>query len=109
MTQACIPGDIKRIAGQGQPGTKSLQVSIFNQYKLGMVTHASHPSFMRSVNRRILVQVSLGINVRPYPKITKAKRARTIAQVLEHMPSKYKTQVQIQVLPKKKKKRKFKQ
>jgi hypothetical protein len=44
-----------------------------------------------SLNKRITVQASLGINARPYSKNTKAKRAEGVAQVLEHPPGKHKT------------------
>jgi hypothetical protein len=41
------------------------------------------------VNRRILVQVGLGKNLRPYLKITKAKRVRSVAKVVEHLHNKH--------------------
>jgi hypothetical protein len=40
----------------------------------GMVVHTCHTSYMESINRRITVQTGLGMKVRPYSKITKAKR-----------------------------------
>jgi hypothetical protein len=43
------------------------------------VVHACHPSYMESINRRNEVQVSLGLNARPYSKITKAQRAGGMA------------------------------
>jgi hypothetical protein len=48
----------------------------------------THLSFQLcgKLSRRIPVQASLDINVRPYLKITKVKRA----QVVEHLPSKRK-------------------
>jgi hypothetical protein len=38
---------------------------------------------MGSTNRRILVQTNLGINQRPHPQITKAKRTGVVAQAVE--------------------------
>jgi uncharacterized membrane protein YecN with MAPEG domain len=39
-----------------------------------------------SINKRIVVQVSLGKD--PISEITKAERARGIAQAIEYLPSK---------------------
>jgi hypothetical protein len=47
-----------------------------------------HPSYAGSINRRIVVQTSLGIMQDPIQK-TKAKRARGVAQVFECLPSKH--------------------
>jgi hypothetical protein len=41
--------------------------------KLGMVVCTYHPSYIESINRRIMVQASHGINMRPYLKIPKAE------------------------------------
>jgi hypothetical protein len=55
------------------------------------LAQACHPSYTGSLNRRIAVQASPDINVRPFPKkITKAKRAGGVAQVVECLPSKFK-------------------
>jgi hypothetical protein len=40
------------------------------------VACAYHTSYIESVNRMIVVQVEAGINAKPYPKITKARRTR---------------------------------
>jgi hypothetical protein len=40
---------------------------------------------MESINKRIVVQVSQGIETRPYSKITKAKRASGMSSVLEYL------------------------
>jgi hypothetical protein len=40
-----------------------------------------------SINRRITVQVSLGIKQDPSSKITNAKRVGSMAKVVEHLPS----------------------
>jgi hypothetical protein len=42
-----------------------------------------------STNRRIIVQGCLGIKQNPISKITKAKRAGGVVQVVECLPSKY--------------------
>jgi hypothetical protein len=42
-----------------------------------------------SVNRRIMVQAGPGIKMRSIQKITKAKKAGGMAQVVECLPSKY--------------------
>jgi hypothetical protein len=36
--------------------------------KLGVVACACHPSYKGSINRKIVVQAGLGINLRPYLK-----------------------------------------
>jgi hypothetical protein len=43
-----------------------------------------------STNRKIVVQVSLVINQDPISKITNAKWVGGLAQVVEHLPSKFK-------------------
>jgi hypothetical protein len=45
---------------------------------------------MGTVNRRITAQISLGINIRPFPKITETKRDGSVAPVIEHLSSKCK-------------------
>jgi hypothetical protein len=53
---------------------------------------------MESINRKITFQAGPGINTRPYSKkITKAKRAGDMVQMVEHLPS-----VQAPAQPKKK-------
>jgi hypothetical protein len=44
------------------------------------VVHACHPSYSGNINRSIVVQDSLGMYVRPYSKITKAKKAGGVFQ-----------------------------
>jgi hypothetical protein len=46
---------------------------------------ACHPSYMRNINRRILIQANLVKTQAPVPKVTKAKRTRGVAQVAEHL------------------------
>jgi hypothetical protein len=36
--------------------------------KLSMVTHACYPSYVGSINKRIIVQDDLGVNARAYSK-----------------------------------------
>jgi hypothetical protein len=55
-----------------------------------VVVHAYHPTFTRNVNRKIVVQADLGINSRPYSKITKVKMSEGVAQMIAHLPSKHK-------------------
>jgi hypothetical protein len=52
-----------------------------------MVAHACHPSYERSLNRRIM---ALGINVRPYLKSNQSKKSWGMAQVIEHLHSSWK-------------------
>jgi hypothetical protein len=47
-------------------------------------------SYSEGVNRRITVQASLGIKVRPYSEVMKAKRASDMVQVVKHLSSKHK-------------------
>jgi hypothetical protein len=49
----------------------------------GMMVHTCHPNYAGSINRRVMIQTHLGINVRPYLK-NKANKARGKAQVVEH-------------------------
>jgi hypothetical protein len=44
-----------------------------------------------STDKRITIQASLGIKRDPIFKITNAKRAAEVVQVVEHLPSKCKT------------------
>jgi hypothetical protein len=57
-----------------------------------MGIHLCHPSYVGSLNKKVSIQVSPVITMRPYlKKINKAKRAGSMAQVVEHLPSKWKT------------------
>jgi hypothetical protein len=42
------------------------------------------------ISKRIVIQAGLGIKQHPMSKITKVKRAESVAQVVEHPPSKCK-------------------
>jgi hypothetical protein len=56
--------------------------------KLSLVVHACYPSYSEGINRRIVIQTSLGKNARLYlKKITEAKRPEGIDQVVEGLPS----------------------
>jgi hypothetical protein len=48
-----------------------------------------HLSSQGSTNRRTVVQAGLGIKWDPISKITNTKRAGGVAQVVEHLPSKF--------------------
>jgi hypothetical protein len=61
-----------------------------NQQKLGIVAHSCHHRYTGSVNKRITVKASLGINARPYSKIPKAKKVKRMAQIVECLPSHHK-------------------
>jgi hypothetical protein len=61
-----------------------------------MVAHTCHPSYVGSVNRRIMVQGSLGINTRTYSKNIYSKKS---AEGIENARS----LVKISVLHKKEK------
>jgi hypothetical protein len=56
---------------------------------------------MGSVDSRIKVQASPGINVRPSLKISIAKRTDGLAQVMECLPRKFTTLIQAPVPPNK--------
>jgi hypothetical protein len=56
---------------------------------LGLLACASQPSYTGGTNRRIVVQASLGKNMRPYSKIITAKRAQALGQVAECLPTKW--------------------
>jgi hypothetical protein len=73
-----------------RPGRANSYQDFISSYKLHRVTSTCHPSYMESVNRRIVVQASLGIKVRPYSKNNKAKKAGSVAKVVECLPSKLK-------------------
>jgi aspartyl aminopeptidase len=45
------------------------------------MVHTCHPSYPRSVNRKIAVQTSPGINVSPYSNNNQAKRTEGMASV----------------------------
>jgi hypothetical protein len=65
------------------------ETPISTNKKLGVVSCTCHPSYMESVDRRIIVLAGRGIKERPYLK-NKAKRVGSVAQVVEHLPSKCK-------------------
>jgi hypothetical protein len=46
-----------------------------------------HPSYVEKINRKIVVQVSLGIKGDLISKITKAKRAGDVTQVVSKAPA----------------------
>jgi hypothetical protein len=54
------------------PGKKFVRPHL-NQW-LGKVVHACHPSLLGSINRKITVQASLGINAKPYLKNNQIKK-----------------------------------
>jgi hypothetical protein len=58
--------------------------------KPGCGACACNPSYIRSIRRRITDQVGQGINMRPYSKNNYRKRAGSIGQVVEYLPSKCK-------------------
>jgi hypothetical protein len=80
---------IRRIMVTDQSRGKKLARPISTN-KLGMVTCTCHPSYARSINGRITIQVDLGKNAKPYLKNNYNKRAGGVAQVIEHLPTKYK-------------------
>jgi hypothetical protein len=57
-----------------------------------MAVFTFHPSYAGSINRKVMVQATQGMHVRPFPKITKVKRARFVAQEVECLLSKYEAQ-----------------
>jgi hypothetical protein len=63
---------------------KSSKDLILNQYKLGMVVCDCHPSYWESINRRIVMQTCMGININLFKKYLK-ERAGGMAQVVEHL------------------------
>jgi hypothetical protein len=50
--------------------------------ELSMVAPTCHPSYVGSVNRKIVPQAGPGINARHCPNITKAKKGLGVAQVV---------------------------
>jgi hypothetical protein len=80
---------IRRIMVRVQPRGKKLARSISTN-KLGMVTCTCHPSYARSINGRITIQVDLGKNAKLYLKNNYNKRAGGVAQVIEDLHSTYK-------------------
>jgi hypothetical protein len=55
-----------------------------------VVVNACHPATAGSLNRRIVVQASLGGKKQePLSKITIAKRAKGVLHVVEHLHSKH--------------------
>jgi hypothetical protein len=65
---ATYEAETGRISILGQPGQKVHKTpSQLMKKKLGMVTHACHPSCVGSV-KRIVVQVGPGMRERPYSK-----------------------------------------
>jgi hypothetical protein len=68
------------------PGKKSWETPS-QQKKMGIVVYTYHPSYAG----RIAVHASLGKNLEPISKITRTKRARHVAQVIESLSSKCKT------------------
>jgi hypothetical protein len=47
-----------------------------------------YPSYVGGISRRIIIHGWPQAKVTPYPKITKAKRAESVAQMVEHLPNK---------------------
>jgi hypothetical protein len=83
--------EIGKIEVPRQPGQKkkSLQNSIFNGKRLGLVAHAPvNPATAGSINDRIRVQADWSKKRGPTSKITRAKRAGSMAQEGQCLPSK---------------------
>jgi hypothetical protein len=59
--------EIGRITVQGQPRQKVSETPIPIK-KSGVVLGACNPSYIEGINRRIMVQVGQGKNMRPYSK-----------------------------------------
>jgi hypothetical protein len=57
-----------------------------------MMARTYHPSHTGSTNRKIMVQ-ACGVKLDPISKITKAKRAGNVVQVVEHLLNKQETLV----------------
>jgi hypothetical protein len=70
------------------------------------MTHACHLSYVGSINRRIKVPAGPDKKQDPIPKITKAKRAVGVAQVVKCLPSKQEALTAIPSSTRRKKKRK---
>jgi hypothetical protein len=60
-----VEAEIGRIVVQSQLGKKVCKI---RNKKAGHVMHTYHPSYEQTLNRRVSVQASPGINVRPYLK-----------------------------------------
>jgi hypothetical protein len=89
VAQICNPsylGGRDRSRFKDNPGEQCDPIS--TNKKLGVGVHACHPSCERSVNRRMAVQATLGMRVRPYLEKPKAERAGSMDPVLEPLPSK---------------------
>jgi hypothetical protein len=69
----------RRIVVPGWTGQKSFGDLISMEKKLGIVAHACHPSYPAWAKKRD-----------PSSKITRAKRAGNVVQVVERLPSKHK-------------------
>jgi hypothetical protein len=90
---------IRRITIRGQPGQKSSGNPISTNKKLGVLAHACHLSYLVSINRRMVVQAGLGINMRSFPK--NSENAGGMVQLVEHLSSKLKALSSIPSPPKK--------
>jgi hypothetical protein len=77
---------IRRLTVPGQPRQKVLEV-LPKPVMAGCGGMSLSPVITASVNKRILVQASSDINVRPYLK-NKAKRAGSMVRMVEHLPGK---------------------
>jgi hypothetical protein len=58
-----------------QPWQKVYETPISTNKKLGIVACAGHPSYVGDVNRRMGVQASLCINMRPYLKNNQSRKS----------------------------------
>jgi hypothetical protein len=79
----------RRILVQGQPRQKSSHKTL--SQLMGAVACACHPSYGRSIKRRITIQEGPGKKRDPIPNTTKAKRIGSMAQVVACLLSKHKT------------------
>jgi hypothetical protein len=50
-----------------------MQRPCLNQKELDTVAHTYHPSYVKKLNRRLMIQAGLGTKLDPISKITKAK------------------------------------
>jgi ArsR family metal-binding transcriptional regulator len=82
--------EIRRIMVQVQSRQKDRVTSIPMEKKLGMAVHTCHPSNCGKCNVKDCSEFSLSKKKKcdPTSKITQAKRARGMAQVVEHLPNK---------------------
>jgi hypothetical protein len=83
---------MRRIEVPGQPRQIVHETPSQQKKKQGMVSHACYPNNTGSRNRRIMIQVGLGKVRDPISKITRAKWAGGVAQVVEHLLHKHKPQ-----------------